>query len=312
MAHASPGRVLVRQHALRLRTRTRCGHPGSEANSGLVAYLEGEPVGWWIFEERNGLGQADRHRLGSASWPKRPTASRPSMRRRARRSPRWWSATTASSAAAGAWGSSGGSAATTPALNRERKLGRVRARSAHAALVFDGAGCVGSCQFGTADEVPRITSRAAYEKGRTTVPDWRIACCYVGKGHRRQGVATAALAGAVDLIAGLGGERSGVSGGRRHGARRLPLQRRPVDLREARLHPRPQDRQAPLGRDQGRRAEVVSDGTSTGIVGLHALRSSRWSYPGTEGSSPPRVCSVSRACVRRWSTQAGCRVSRSA
>ena len=34
---------------------------------------------------------------------------------------------------------------------------------------------------------------------------WRIACCYVGKGHRRQGVATAALAGALDLIAGLGG-----------------------------------------------------------------------------------------------------------
>jgi hypothetical protein len=27
----------------------------------------------------------------------------------------------------------------------------------------------------------------------------------VGKGHRRQGVATAALAGALDLIAGLGG-----------------------------------------------------------------------------------------------------------
>jgi len=37
------------------------------------------------------------------------------------------------------------------------------------------------------------------------LPDWRIACCYVGKGHRRQGVATAALTGAVDLIAGLGG-----------------------------------------------------------------------------------------------------------
>ena len=36
-------------------------------------------------------------------------------------------------------------------------------------------------------------------------PDWRIACCYAGKGHRRQGVATAALAGALDLIAGLGG-----------------------------------------------------------------------------------------------------------
>jgi hypothetical protein len=53
--------------------------------------------------------------------------------------------------------------------------------------------------------VSRIQSRAAYEKGRTASPDWRIGCCYVGKGHRRQGVATAALAGAVDLIAGLGG-----------------------------------------------------------------------------------------------------------
>ena len=35
------------------------------------------------------------------------------------------------------------------------------------------------------DEVPRIKSRAAYERGRTTSPDWRIACCYVGRGHRR-------------------------------------------------------------------------------------------------------------------------------
>jgi site-specific recombinase XerD len=35
--------------------------------------------------------------------------------------------------------------------------------------------------------------------------DRDIACCYVGKGRRRQGVAPAALVGAVDLIAGLGG-----------------------------------------------------------------------------------------------------------
>jgi GNAT superfamily N-acetyltransferase len=51
----------------------------------------------------------------------------------------------------------------------------------------------------------RIKSKAAYEKGLTSLPDWRIGCCYVGKGHRRQGVATAALTGAVELIAGLGG-----------------------------------------------------------------------------------------------------------
>lgn len=94
---------------------------------------------------------------------------------------------------------------TTAALNRQRKLERVRAGAAHAALVFDGDGCVGWCQFGAPDEVPRIKSRAAYERGRTTSPDWRIACCYVGKGHRRQGVATAGLAGALELIANLGG-----------------------------------------------------------------------------------------------------------
>jgi GNAT superfamily N-acetyltransferase len=88
---------------------------------------------------------------------------------------------------------------------RAAKEQRVREGNAHAALVFEGEDCVGWCQFGAPDEVPRIKNRAEYEKGRTTSPDWRIACCYVGKGHRRQGVATAALAGAVDLIAGLGG-----------------------------------------------------------------------------------------------------------
>ena len=91
------------------------------------------------------------------------------------------------------------------ALNRRRKLERVKEGTTHAALVFDGDDCLGWCQFGAPDELPRIKSRAAYEKGRTTSPDWRIACNFVGKGNRRRGVATAALAGALDLIAGLGG-----------------------------------------------------------------------------------------------------------
>ena len=90
---------------------------------------------------------------------------------------------------------------------RERKLARVRAGTAHAALVFDEDNCLGWCQFGAPDEVPRIKNRAAYEKGLTVLPDWRIACNFVGKGHRRHGVATAALAGALDLIADLGGGR---------------------------------------------------------------------------------------------------------
>jgi GNAT superfamily N-acetyltransferase len=83
----------------------------------------------------------------------------------------------------------------------------VRAGTTHAALVFDGDDCVGWCQFGAPDELPRIKSRAAYEKGRDVLPDWRIACNFVGKGHRRRGVATAGLAGALDLIARLGGGR---------------------------------------------------------------------------------------------------------
>jgi GNAT superfamily N-acetyltransferase len=90
---------------------------------------------------------------------------------------------------------------------RQRKLDRVRAGTAHAALVLDGDECVGWCQFGEPDEVPRIKSRREYEKELVVLPDWRIACCYVGKGHRRQGVATAGLAGALDLIAELGGGR---------------------------------------------------------------------------------------------------------
>jgi GNAT superfamily N-acetyltransferase len=36
----------------RLRQQTDCGHPGSGTTSGLVAYLDGEPVGWCAVEPR--------------------------------------------------------------------------------------------------------------------------------------------------------------------------------------------------------------------------------------------------------------------
>ena len=51
----------------------------------------------------------------------------------------------------------------------------------------------------------KIKNRPEYEKGLTELPDWRIGCHFVGKGHRRQGVATAGLTGALEQIAGLGG-----------------------------------------------------------------------------------------------------------
>src|SRR5262252_3876714 len=57
----------------------------------------------------------------------------------------------------------GGDRATTAAQNRERKHDRVRAGTAHAALVFEGCDCVGWCQFGSPDEVSRIKNRAEYE-----------------------------------------------------------------------------------------------------------------------------------------------------
>ena len=66
---------------------------------------------------------------------------------------------------------------------RERKLARVREGTAHAALVFEEDNCLGWCQFGVPGEVPRIKNRAAYEKDLTVLPDWRIACNFVGKGH---------------------------------------------------------------------------------------------------------------------------------
>jgi GNAT superfamily N-acetyltransferase len=42
----------VEERARRLRRQTDCGHPESETTSGLLAYLEGEPVGWCAVEPR--------------------------------------------------------------------------------------------------------------------------------------------------------------------------------------------------------------------------------------------------------------------
>ena len=41
------------EFASRLRAQTDCGHPASDTTSGLVAYLEGEPVGWCAVEPRS-------------------------------------------------------------------------------------------------------------------------------------------------------------------------------------------------------------------------------------------------------------------
>jgi GNAT superfamily N-acetyltransferase len=90
---------------------------------------------------------------------------------------------------------------------RAAKEERVRTGRAHAALVYDGPDCVGWCQFGPPDELPRIKHRRAYDSAPVEPPDWRITCFFVDREHRGRGVASAALAGALAEIARLGGGR---------------------------------------------------------------------------------------------------------
>jgi GNAT superfamily N-acetyltransferase len=42
----------VEERAHRLHTQTECGHPESDTTSGLVAYVDGDPVGWCAVEPR--------------------------------------------------------------------------------------------------------------------------------------------------------------------------------------------------------------------------------------------------------------------
>ena len=93
----------------------------------------------------------------------------------------------------------------TPGQNRSEKECRVREGRAHAALAYDGATCVGWCQFGSPEELPRIKHRRAYLDGTPDPPDWRITCFFVDRAYRGRGVASAALGGALEQIAGSGG-----------------------------------------------------------------------------------------------------------
>lgn len=93
----------------------------------------------------------------------------------------------------------------TPTQNRSEKECRVREGRAHAALVYDGPVCVGWCQFGSPEELPRIKHQRAYREGFTSLPNWRITCFFVDKSYRGKGVAAASLEGALEEIGRLGG-----------------------------------------------------------------------------------------------------------
>lgn len=89
---------------------------------------------------------------------------------------------------------------------RAVKEDRVKTDRAHAALVFDEAGrAQGWCQYGGPEELSNIKHKREYERDAPPLPAWRITCIFVDKKHRSQGVARAALEGALNLIAQGGG-----------------------------------------------------------------------------------------------------------
>jgi GNAT superfamily N-acetyltransferase len=97
---------------------------------------------------------------------------------------------------------------TSAAHNRAAKQRRVTEGGAHAALVIDEDGLAqGWCQYGSPEELPGIKHKREYNKAPPPAADWRITCFFVDKKHRGQGVARAALEGALDQIAHGGGGR---------------------------------------------------------------------------------------------------------
>ena len=192
----------------------------------------------------------------------RATRSKRWINRPGRRSPHWWSATTGSSVAAGA-----------SASTRRAVTGRRRARStANGSMTVSGREqrTRHSCSMARSVSVGASSAlRTRCRESRTVRRTRRL------RRLRRTGGLRAATwerdtAGRVwppprlpvrwiSIAGAWWGTVEGYPGGRRRGARGLPLQWCSVDLREARVRPRPQDRQAPLGDDQGRGTRALAD-----------------------------------------------------
>jgi GNAT superfamily N-acetyltransferase len=91
--------------------------------------------------------------------------------------------------------------------NRTLKERLVRTGDAHAALVFDEQGCAqGWCQYGSTDEL-NLRHDREYRREPPPPARWRITCIFVDKRHRGEGIARAALDGALAHIAAAGGGR---------------------------------------------------------------------------------------------------------
>lgn len=92
------------------------------------------------------------------------------------------------------------------ARNRREKRALVAKGCSHGILVYEKGEPVGWCQFGIADELPRVDNHTGYERrvtGRGKL--WRITCFVVPKKYRQRGVASAALRAALAAIRKKGG-----------------------------------------------------------------------------------------------------------
>lgn len=92
-----------------------------------------------------------------------------------------------------------------PGGNREAKHDHVVAGTVRQILVYDGAVCVGWCQYGTPEELPNIKNRKKYDAELEQLPTWRIGCIFTAGKRRGEGVARAGVRGALEAISLAGG-----------------------------------------------------------------------------------------------------------
>jgi GNAT superfamily N-acetyltransferase len=86
-----------------------------------------------------------------------------------------------------------------------RYCGAACARKSAECFIDEHGAAQGWCQYGNPDELSNIKHKREYDKDPPARPDWRITCVFVDKKHRGQGVARAAVEGALDQIARRGG-----------------------------------------------------------------------------------------------------------
>jgi len=83
-----------------------------------------------------------------------------------------------------------------PQQNRAEKHTLVNDGKAHGVLVYHEGKPVGWCQFGPANELPRIDNMRRYKPSREQEL-WRITCFFTDRDYRRNGVAREALKSAL-------------------------------------------------------------------------------------------------------------------